>query len=407
MRLLYNIGIYVYNTAISIAAIFYKKAKLRYKGGETSLMVLKTAIDKNSRYIWIHAASLGEFEQGRPLIELIKEKYPQYKIVLSFFSPSGYEIRKHYDKADVVCYLPIDTEKNAKQFLDIIQPEIAIFIKYEFWANYLFELHRRNVKTYLVSSIFRTNQIFFRPYGHFFVRVLRCFTEIYVQDEGSRVLLSSIGINNVKVTGDTRFDRVCNIVKESSSLPIIESFCRNTNVIIAGSTWFPDEELLIKFINSHKGEMRMIIAPHEVSDSRIKEVCDRLECKYELYTKTNEESVLNADCLIIDTVGILSKVYKYGKIAYIGGGFGVGIHNTLEAAVWGMPVLWGPKYEKFKEAKELINCGGGKSINTYEQLEYFIMHLMNDTEAGIAAGTYVKNQLGATDKTIKYIFDNK
>jgi 3-deoxy-D-manno-octulosonic-acid transferase len=404
MHLIYNIGIALYGAAIAVASLFNKKAKLRYEGGKRSVDEIISKREDSVRYIWIHAASLGEFEQGRTLIERIKRQHPEYRIALTFFSPSGYEVRKNYGSADIVCYMPLDKKRDVNAFLDALKPEMAIFVKYEFWGNFLFALKQKGIKTYIISAIFRPAQIFFRPYGGFFRKILNCFTMIYVQDENSRELLTGIGITNVKVVGDTRFDRVVDIMTTEKHLPIVEAFANGHKVVVAGSTWQPDEELLTRFIAENKGNIRMIIVPHETDEHRIKELSSKLGRNFELYTQTTPERAAKVDCLVIDTVGILSSLYKYGNVAYIGGGFGVGIHNTLEAAVWGIPVLWGPNYQKFKEACELIECGGGHSVTSYGDLEGALNKYLTHNEAGKAASDYVKSKTGATDAVLAGIF---
>ena len=357
------------------------------------------------RYIWFHAASLGEFEQGRALMERLRASHPEYKIALTFFSPSGYEVRKGYAGADVVTYLPLDRPRNVRAFLDALQPEMAVFVKYEYWGNFLFSLKERGVRTYVVSAIFRPDQVFFRPYGGLFVRMLGCFTKIYVQDERSRQLLSGVGIESVEVTGDTRFDRVADIVRRAEELPVAAAFAgEGRPVVVAGSTWPQDEELLARFISVNKDHLRMIIVPHEVSPSRISELCSRLRCSFALYTQTTPEEAGKADCLVVDTVGILSSLYRYGRVAYVGGGFGAGIHNTLEAAVWGIPVVWGPNYHKFNEAEGLAACGGGCAVASYRQMEDALNRLLTDSAAGASAGEYVRSKTGATDKILAELF---
>lgn len=405
MHFIYNLGITLYGVAIALASLFSNKARLRYAGGRAAVDEMRRRRTPGERYIWFHAASLGEFEQGRALMERLRASHPEYKIALTFFSPSGYEVRKGYAGADVVTYLPLDRPRNVRAFLDALQPEMAVFVKYEYWGNFLFSLKERGVRTYVVSAIFRPDQVFFRPYGGLFVRMLGCFTKIYVQDERSRQLLSGVGIESVEVTGDTRFDRVADIVRRAEELPVAAAFAgEGRPVVVAGSTWPQDEELLARFISVNKDHLRMIIVPHEVSPSRISELCSRLRCSFALYTQTTPEEAGKADCLVVDTVGILSSLYRYGRVAYVGGGFGAGIHNTLEAAVWGIPVVWGPNYHKFNEAEGLAACGGGCAVASYRQMEDALNRLLTDSAAGASAGEYVRSKTGATDKILAELF---
>ena len=405
MHFIYNLGITLYGVAIALASLFSNKARLRYAGGRAAVDEMRRRRTPGERYIWFHAASLGEFEQGRALMERLRASHPEYKIALTFFSPSGYEVRKGYAGADVVTYLPLDRPRNVRAFLDALQPEMAVFVKYEYWGNFLFSLKERGVRTYVVSAIFRPDQVFFRSYGGLFVRMLGCFTKIYVQDERSRQLLSGVGIESVEVSGDTRFDRVADIVRRAEELPVAAAFAgEGRPVVVAGSTWPQDEELLARFISVNKDHLRMIIVPHEVSPSRISELCSRLRCSFALYTQTTPEEAGKADCLVVDTVGILSSLYRYGRVAYVGGGFGAGIHNTLEAAVWGIPVVWGPNYHKFKEAEGLAACGGGCAVASYRQMEDALNRLLTDSAAGASAGEYVRSKTGATDKILAELF---
>lgn len=376
------------------------------KGHWVVYELLRQQLEKDARYIWFHAASLGEFEQGRPLIEKIRAKYPDYRILLTFFSPSGYEVRKNYRGADIVCYLPFDKPRNVKKFLDLVNPCMAFFIKYEFWRNYLDELHKRRTPVYSVSSIFRRGQIFFKWYGGTYRNVLRNFDHIFVQNERSKRYLSKIGINKVTVVGDTRFDRVLQIRDEAKDLPLVELFKNNTMTFVAGSSWQPDEDLFIEYFNRHP-EVKLIIAPHVIDENHLVEIIRKLKRPYVRYTRADEKNVRKADCLIIDCFGLLSSIYRYGEIAYIGGGFGVGIHNTLEAAVYGIPVIFGPKYQKFQEAIHLLEAKGGFSIKSYEELKILLDRMLGDEdflrEAGKNAGAYVTDNAGTTDKVLGMI----
>ena len=344
---IYNLGLVLYVWAIALASPWHRKAKLWIDGRKGLFRRMKESIDPSARIIWIHAASLGEFEQGRPLIEKIRKEHPEYKILLTFFSPSGYEIRKNYDQADYIFYLPIDTPRKARRFLDIAHPEIAIFVKYEFWINLLTELRRRSIRSYIVSAIFRRNSIFFRPYGGMWRQALESFDVMFVQ--------------NV-VAGDTRFDRVAEIAAAAKKIDLIERFKGGTRLLIAGSTWGPDEDLLIRLINDNPS-VKFIVAPHEMDESRINRLLAETLGGAVRYTQcTAETSFDGKQLLVLDTVGILSSAYGYAEWGYIGGGFGVGIHNTLEAATFGLPIAFGPNYEKFKEARDLVTLGAATSI---------------------------------------------
>ncbi len=402
MHILYNFGMRLMQAYVAVAAPFDAKLRARHRGGRETFEALQRA--GTTGYVWFHAASLGEFEQARPMIERLRRNEPDRKILLTFFSPSGYEVRKNYDQVDLVCYLPFDTPANVRRFLDLAQPEKAIFVKYEFWANYLLELARRKVPTYIISSIFRPKQIFFKPYGAFFRRLLHCYTTLFVQNEASKSLLEKYGVTNVVVGDDTRFDRVADIANAAKDLPVAAAFAEGHKVLVAGSTWEPDEELLTRYINANKDICRMIIAPHVVSPQHIERLCTQLRCNFVLYSRTTPEEAAKANCLVVDTIGVLSSLYRYGCVAYVGGGFGVGIHNTLEAAVWQMPVVFGPNYGKFREARDLIACGGGFCVRSYRQLEDCITALLIDHDAGMRAGEYVRKHVGATEKISKAIF---
>jgi len=369
--------------------------------------LLRKKIDRDAQYIWFHAASLGEFEQARPMIEAIRKQHTGYKILLTFFSPSGYEVRKNYDGADVICYLPFDTPFKVRKFITLANPSIAIFIKYEFWLNYLIELKKRNIKTYIVSAVFRPNQLFFKWYGHWYRKALLCYEHLFVQDEASKKLLASYGIKNVEVCGDTRFDRVLEIQKSARLLPEVESFAKGKqHILIAGSTWPQDEEIIIPYFNSHP-EIKLIIAPHEIHREHLLYIQSLLNRPAIRLSEATDDMLSTHDCLIIDSFGLLSSIYRYGWVAYIGGGFGRGIHNTLEAAVYGTPVIFGPNYQKFKEASGLLSHGGGFSINnisTFEKrMNTFLSNPSSHHKAGIAAGDYVHKNLGATKKILSFL----
>lgn len=415
--MIYNIVIYFVLWGIAIASLFNEKVRKMWRGEREAFKILKQKVDPNAKYIWFHAASLGEFEQGRPLMERIRKDYPQYKILLTFYSPSGYEVRKNYEGADIICYMPVDTRLNAIRFLRLVRPVMAFFIKYEFWSNILHILKHRNIPTYSVSSIFREDQVFFKWYGRNYAGVLKCFTRFFVQNEESKRLLEGIGITAVDVVGDTRFDRVLQIKEAAKQLPICEAFRTGVassqsadvphhdfKVFVAGSSWPPDENIFIPFFNEHK-DWRLLIAPHVIAEEHLKLILSLIKGKKVVrYTQTTPEEAADADVLIIDCFGLLSSMYNYGDVAYIGGGFGVGIHNTLEAAVWNMPVIFGPNNKKFQEAQGLLKSGGGFEINTYEDFSALMSSLMNDEtflkQAGDKAGAFVAHLAGATDKVL-------
>lgn len=401
---MYNLAIYLYLFGVAIASLFSKKVKTMWRGERHALDVLKEKVDPDAKYIWFHAASLGEFEQGRPLMERIRRDYPEYKILLTFFSPSGYEVRKDYQGADIICYLPLDTIRNARRFLRRVRPVMAFFIKYEFWYNYLHILKHRNIPVYSVSSIFRPDQVFFKWYGYQYAHVLKCFTRFMVQNEQSKLLLAKLGITDVDVVGDTRFDRVLQIKEAAKQLPIVEAFKQDYKVFVAGSSWPPDEDIFIRFFNEHK-DWKLIIAPHVIGEDHLQHILSKLDRKTVRYTQTTAEEAASADCLIIDCFGLLSSIYHYGEVAYVGGGFGVGIHNVLEAAVWDVPVIFGPNNHRFQEARGLIAAGGGFEINNDEDFVNVMTRLMSDqaalTEAGTKAGTFVMSLSGATDKVLE------
>ncbi len=415
--MVYNIVIYFVLWGIAIASLFNEKVRKMWRGEREAFKILKQKVDPNAKYIWFHAASLGEFEQGRPLMERIRKEYPQYKILLTFYSPSGYEVRKNYEGADIICYMPVDTRLNAIRFLRLVRPVMAFFIKYEFWSNFLHILKHRNIPTYSVSSIFREDQVFFKWYGRNYAGVLKCFTRFFVQNEESKRLLEGIGIKDVDVVGDTRFDRVLQIKEAAKKLPICEAFRTGVassqsadvphhdfKVFVAGSSWPPDENIFIPFFNEHK-DWRLLIAPHVIAEEHLKLILSLIKDKKVVrYTQTTPEEAAEADVLIIDCFGLLSSMYNYGDVAYIGGGFGVGIHNTLEAAVWNMPVIFGPNNKKFQEAQGLLKSGGGFEINTYEDFSGLMSSLMNDEaflkQAGDKAGAFVAHLAGATDKVL-------
>jgi 3-deoxy-D-manno-octulosonic-acid transferase len=406
--MLYNLIIYLYLLGVAVYSCFNEKVRKMWRGERAAFKLLKEKVDPAAKYVWFHAASLGEFEQGRPLMERLRQKHPEYKILLTFFSPSGYEVRKDYKGADIICYLPLDTPVNAIRFLRLVRPVMAFFIKYEFWYNYLHILKHRNVPVYSVSSIFRPDQVFFKWYGRQYGRVLNCFTHFFVQNEISMELLTKIGITGVTVVGDTRFDRVLQIKEAAKQLPIVESFAKDApHVFVAGSSWPPDEDIFIKYFNEHQ-DWKLIIAPHVIGEDHLKQILSKLEGrKVVRYTEAEKgTAVTGADVLIIDCFGLLSSIYHYGSIAYVGGGFGVGIHNLLEAAVWDVPVFFGPNNQKFQEAQGLKKSGGFE-INNYEeftaQMDRFDADATYLKQEGQKAGQFVQSLAGATDKVFSAI----
>jgi 3-deoxy-D-manno-octulosonic-acid transferase len=406
MRLLYNIGIGLYNTLIYIASLFNEKAKLLVNGRRGWEKRLAEKLDPGDRNIWIHCSSLGEFEQGRPLIEEITRLHPEYRIFLTFFSPSGFEIRKNYSGADCVEYLPADFPGNAKRFIDLVNPEFVIFVKYEFWNNYISRLHDRGIPLYLVSGIFRPGQHFFRWYGAFFRNILRMFTLIFVQDKQSLDLLVNQGIKNGILAGDTRFDRVIKISGTAREIPQLEQFRGTEKLFLAGSSWKPDEEIMAGYINKYPSAMKWVFAPHEIDKQNI----DRLESLFRVKVarfSTFQPGDNDARVLIIDNIGMLSSAYKYATIAGIGGGFGKGIHNILEPACWGRPVLFGPNFRKFREAVGLINEGGAFTYSNPDEFYRILDKLLSDDEfcsaASSTAGKFIGKHSGATAAVLSRI----
>ena len=407
---MYNILLYIYEFGIFVATFFSAKVKKMWRGERETFKILKEKVDPEAQYAWFHAASLGEFEQGRPIIEEYRRVFPKRKILLTFFSPSGYEVRKNYDGADIVCYLPIDTPTNALRFLRAVRPVEAFFIKYEFWYNYLHILRHRGIPVYSISSIFRKEQVFFKWYGFQYRHVLRCFTHFFVQNEESKRLLGTLGIDNVMVTGDTRFDRVMQIAKESKSIPVVREFKNGKKVFVAGSSWLPDEQIFLSYFAQHL-DWKVIIAPHVIGESHLEQIMSLLEGrKVVRYTQIEADDAVTlgeAEVLIIDCFGLLSSIYKYGDVAYVGGGFGVGIHNLPEAAVWNLPVIFGPHHQKSQEANELQACGGGFAIEGKEDfhrvMDAFLASEDDMKRAADAAGHYVSSHSGATEKLLKLL----
>lgn len=408
--MIYSLVIHLYAFVVALIAPFHRKARLMRMGQWKTNAILRSKIDPNARYIWFHASSLGEFEQGRPLIENIKADHPGYKILLTFFSPSGYEVRKKYEGADVICYLPFDTPYRVKKFLNLANPAIAVFIKYEFWSNYLNELKAREIPVYIISAIFRPQQLFFKWYGRSYRQVLSCFTHLFVQDEQSRELLAAYGFTKVTVAGDTRFDRVLAVRRKAQVIDLVQQFAgsRDENqqtVLVAGSSWPQDEEILIHYFNTHP-EIKLIIAPHEIHKEHLLGISALLKRRsVRLSEATSGENVKDADCLIIDSFGLLSSIYRYGHIAYIGGGFGAGIHNVLEAAVYEIPVVFGPKFQKFKEAKDLLRSGGAFVVSDQDSFDRCMNDLLSYPDllssSGKQAGEYVQENAGVTGRIMR------
>ena len=429
---MYNLIIYLYLLGVAVYSRFNVKVRRMWRGERKAFDVLRDKVDPKARYVWFHAASLGEFEQGRPLMEQIRREQPDLKILLTFFSPSGYEVRKNYEGADIICYLPIDTPLNARRFLKLIHPEKVFFIKYEFWYNYLHILKRRGIPVYSVSSIFREKQVFFRWYGRQYGRVLKCITHFFVQNEESRDLLGRLGLTNVTVTGDTRFDRVLQIKEQAKVLPVVEAFLggegsqkgedgktagegtAKAHVFVAGSSWEPDEAIFIPYFNAHR-DWKLIIAPHVIGEDHLRQIERLLEGrKVVCYTEAEKMSASDLrsyEVLIINCFGLLSSIYRYADVTYVGGGFGVGIHNTLEAAVWGVPVIFGPNNRKFQEAQGLKTRGGGFEIASATDFSQLMDRFGSSTadlrEASVQAGAYVASQAGATPSILSHVFSSK
>lgn len=417
-KLLYILFLRIYSLAASLISPFNDKAKKWIDGRKNILQTISLAVANDaSKKIWVHCSSLGEFEQGKPVMEALKKNYPAFKLVLTFFSPSGYEVQKNFSGADYIFYMPIDGKQNAAAFFDIIQPSLIIFIKYEFWHFYLNEAKRRNICLLLVSGMFRKSQPFFQWYGSFHQQMLCCFTHIFVQAQQALELLHSIGVSNCSVSGDTRFDRVLEIAENFMPIPAVEEFCGNHITIVAGSTWLDDDEALDHYVNTHP-EYRFIIAPHDISEDRLQE-CEKLYKHTLRFSQTTNDKLRTShltphtsNTLLIDNIGMLKYLYKYGTICYVGGGFGGdGVHNVLEAAVYAKPVVFGPVYEKFIEASELIEAGGAASVGDAIELEAEFDELLNNKEeckvAGNTAGNYVKDKCGATKKVISFIQEKR
>jgi len=401
MAFLYNLSIWLYYISITIASLFNDKARLWVKGRKNIFKQIQSKIIKDEKIAWFHCASLGEFEQGRPVIERFRDDYKDYSILLTFFSPSGFEIRKNYELAEYIFYLPIDTVRNARRFINIVNPSIVLFIKYEFWFNYLKILRKKSIPVIVFSAIFRKNQHFFKWYGEWFRKVLRKISFITVQNNESLELLKKIGLENIIVSGDTRFDRVYQIRENSKTFPLIDKFRQSSLLFIAGSTWRLDEEIICKYINENSEKIKYIIAPHIVNKENIEFLQNKLTVKSIKFSELNNENANVSNILIIDQIGYLSHLYRYANIAYVGGGFGKGIHNTLEAATFGLPVIFGPNYQKFQEAKDLINKGTAFSIQNENEFFGKVETLIHDSQflsdCNIITKKYVNDNRGATE----------
>jgi 3-deoxy-D-manno-octulosonic-acid transferase len=408
MLFIYNLIAYLTQFLLKIVALFVPKIKLFVNGRKEVFTILKSKISLQDETIWFHAASLGEYEQGLPVMEQIKKQFPNHKIVLSFFSPSGYEVRKNNTVADVTVYLPLDTLKNAKKFIKTINPKMVFFIKYEFWPNYLNQLNFNNIPTFLISGIFRENQIFFKWYGGFYRKCLNAFTYFFVQNDSSNKLLQSINIQNVTISGDTRFDRVFEILNRDNSLSFINQFTNNQFTIIAGSTWAKDEELLVNYINNHQNSFKYIIAPHNIKPLEINQLKNSIQKKTVLFSEINKQDISQFEVLIIDTIGLLTKIYSKANLVYVGGGFGnPGVHNVLEPAVFGVPIIIGKNYSHFAEATQLVQNGGIISIQNQEEFNETVDLLVSNEklrqEKGAICKNFVFENKGATEKIMNII----
>ena len=406
MILFYNLGILFFSVIAFLISPFNHKARLLIRGRRGAFSIMEKNISPGDKFIWVHCASLGEFEQGRPVIESIKKEMPGMKIIVTFFSPSGYEIRKNYGQADIVCYLPSDTPGNAEKFVSLLKPELVIFVKYEFWNNYISAVNNQGIPLLLISAIFREEQIFFRWYGGFFRKILKKFSHVFVQDQKSAEMLGSIGISNVTVAGDTRFDRVLEIAASAKSIPQIESFRGNEKLFLAGSSWKPDEEIISRYINEYSDRMKWIFAPHKIERENIERLIKLFRVKCVKFSEYNEGGK-DARVMIIDNIGMLSSAYRYAYVAAVGGGFGKGIHNILEPACWGIPVMFGPNHEKFREAVDLISLEGAKPYGNYDEFKSGLEDLISDeklyAKSGQSAGKYVRENAGATRKIMEWI----
>ena len=410
MKWLYNLGILGYYLLVKIVSLRNSKARKWIDGRKDIFKRLSETIIPGEPILWFHASSLGEFEQGRPVIESIKILQPRYKILLTFFSPSGYELRKNYKYADYIFYLPLDTKKNAVRFIDIVRPEKAFFIKYEFWYHFLTQLKEAGVPTYIFSALFRPSQVFFKPWGRWYLKAINAYEHIFVQNQESFEILHRYGFNNVSLCGDTRLDRVGQIADGAPRLNKLELFCGRQKAIIAGSTWKEDEDLFIPYINRCSTGVKFVIAPHEVTPQSLERISGALDKSFAFYSTAKLEMLASADVLIVDGYGYLDSIYRYGMLAYVGGGFTSGIHSILEPAVFGLPVIFGPDYQKFQEAHDMLNLGAANCINNYDELEYQIDSYQTNPNKLLSASeiarSYVDKNRGASKEILKYLFSN-
>jgi 3-deoxy-D-manno-octulosonic-acid transferase len=410
MRFIYNFGLKVYLLLVKLSASRNPKARKWLDGRKKLLKRIKSEKGFDGKSVWVHCSSLGEFEQGRPLIEEIRKRFPEKKIVLTFFSPSGYEVQKDYKNVDYVCYLPLDTRKNAKKFIKEINPEVVFFIKYEYWYNFLKVLKKKSVPVYFVSSIFREDQLFFKWYGGWYRKMLKLATHFFIQNQESADLLEKLDIHNYTITGDTRFDRVAHIFENVKPLPVIEQFLDSKKAIIAGSSWKAEEALLMQYLRIYPA-LKIIIAPHEVNEENISRITKQFgENNTICYSKATPSSMVGKKVMIIDCYGLLTSLYQYSLVSIVGGGFGAGIHNVLEPAAFGMPVIFGPNYEKFREARELVEINSAFPVNNIEEFNTLMTHLLKDASVintiSKKAASYVKENVGATNKIISTVFNS-
>lgn len=407
MSHIYNAAILIGAFLLRLIALFHPKIKLFMEGRENVFSLLESKLDKEDRVLWIHTASLGEFEQGLPIIERLREEYPSYKILVTFFSPSGYEVKKNSTAADLITYLPLDTQKNAQQFIDLVNPKLAIFVKYEIWPNYLRFLAQNKIPVILISALFKKEQIYFKAYGRFMGKALAAFSHIFVQNSHSVELLGQIGITRTSIGGDTRFDRVVEILERDNNLEFMEDFKNNSPILVAGSTWPEDEEVLVPQINNNVANLKYVLAPHNIKLEHINKLKTSIRKKTILYSEIENKNMADFEVLIIDTIGLLTKIYSYANIAYVGGGFATGLHNTLEPAVFGIPVIIGPRYRGFKEAEDLVNLGGILVATSIPEYGKLIQNLLGDRDytekVGAINGDYVTKNKGASLQIMEYI----
>lgn len=407
LRLLYNILINIAWLGLKVVALFNAKIKLFVQGRKQTFSILEERLRSADKTIWMHVASLGEFEQGLPILERLRTEYPEHRLVLSFFSPSGYEVKKNTSVADVVIYLPMDSNYKAKRFLELVNPELAIFVKYEVWPNYLHHLQKRNIPTLLISAIFSERQIYFKPFGGFMRKSLRKFDHYFVQDENSKKLLESIEIKNSTISGDTRLDRVSKILKQNNQLDFMDRFKNNQLCLVAGSTWPEDEQILINYFNNTNEKVKVVIAPHEIKPAHITKITSALNKKTLCYSDLGNQNLKEIEVLIIDTIGLLTKIYSYANIAYVGGGFATGLHNTMEPAVFGIPIIIGPQFLGFKEVEDLVKEGGIMPISNKDSFNNLMGDLLNNPisirNIGDINANYINSNRGAADLIMKHI----